>query len=157
MPAKEYTVGIPIATVLFLALIAAALYTVATSSPSKAELRDESALVIRELRMRADEFIPPNNDDPTGPTLFAESDRYLTNLRVYGLTAPDQQRRVVDTLEQIRQDLRTRPIVVHFHYPKRVDNPEDSPSATPSAEQRPEPFKTVRINAPLPDTPGAER
>jgi len=150
MPAKEYTVGIPIATVIFLGLIVAAFVTLGQRTPSDAELRDESALVVRELRERGAAFLPPNNDDQTGPTVYASGGETVTTVRVYGLIAPDLQRRTVAILRDIRTDLQTRPITIHFHYPREVDREDSSsPSVTPSVDEEPQPFRTVRITATL--------
>lgn len=146
MPAKEYTVGIPIATVIFLTLIVLAFVHLNSIKPNETELRDESVLVIRELRQRSQDFIPPNNDDLTGPTLFAESDEFFTTIRVYGLISPERQNALIDNLRTIRTDLETRPILVHFHYPKQTRADNDSPSVTPNADERPEPFRTVRVD-----------
>lgn len=153
MPAKEYTVGIPIATVIFLGLIVAAFVTLGQRTPSESELRDESALVVRELRERGADFLPPNNDDQTGPTVYASGGETVTTVRVYGLIAPDLQRRTVAILRDIRSALQTRPITLHFHYPREVDRSSASPSVTPSVNEQPQPFRTVRITATL--EPGA--
>ncbi len=149
MPAKEYTIGIPVATVIFVSLIVAAFWVLGQRQLSGSELQAETNMVVRELRDRA-EFIPPNNENLSAPVVEARASERLTIIRVYGLVPPDLQRRTEEILREIRRDTGARPIVLHFHHVKALpDWPEDAPSRPLTVAESPEPFRTVRIAGPI--------
>jgi hypothetical protein len=144
--AREYTIGIPVATVLFIVLIVLSYRMLFSAMPNEAELRAESVRLVEELRERGASFLPPNNDDPTDVSLFAESQTHTTILHVYGLIDPRLQAELLGIVQSVRDEVLARPIVVLFYYAREVPPPEEGVrSRRPSARDNPEPFRTERV------------
>jgi|GEM_PF-6827618 len=145
MGAREYIIGIPVATVIFLVLTVAAYRTLFTTMPGADDLRAESAAVYNLVRERAVAFIPPTNDDPLTPNLVVESDEQNVILRVYGLINPERQRELVELVRTARQQVGSRPVTVYFYYPLEVPMNERGQPLAPTVETSPEPFRVERV------------
>lgn len=143
--AREYTIGIPVATVLFVILTVLAYRTLFSAMPSRAELVRESQAVYVASRERANAFIPPDNADPMTPNLEVESEEHTTILRVYGLISPDRQNDFVSIVRDVRTELEARPVLLYFHYPRAAPNAADGTPLSPTVATRPEPFRTERV------------
>lgn len=143
---KAYTIGIPVATVLFLALIVGSLMYVRSQSPHKSELASESETVLRFVRDELS-YVPKVNADKTGVTVYIDADLNVTTLRVHGLMNRPYQQELVDRLVSGRSQNQWRSIVVHFHYPEsRPDVAGDADMITmPTHEEQPAPFRTERL------------
>lgn len=143
--AREYTIGIPIATVIFLVLTVLAYAMLFRAMPSASELSAESAAVYEASRARAVAFIPPDNADPMTPNVEVESDEQSTIIRVYGLINPERQREFISIVREVRTELGARPVVVHFHYPLAVPLGADGEPLAPTVSEKPAPFRTERV------------
>jgi hypothetical protein len=143
--AREYTIGIPIATVIFLVLTVLAYRMLFTSLPNSEELRQEAVAVYNESRARAVAFIPPSNADPMTPNLNVKSDEQNVQLRVYGLINPRKQDRFVEIVRGVRKDLGSRPVVVYFHYPRAAPRGDDGEPLSPTVATAAEPFRIERL------------
>jgi hypothetical protein len=143
--AREYLIGIPVATVIFLVLTVAAYRTLFTTMPGVADLRAESLAVYTLVRERAVAFIPPTNDDPMTPNMAVESDEQNVIIRVYGLISPERQRDLLAIVRTARDELETRPVTVYFYYPLEVPLNDRGEPLAPTVETSPEPFRVERV------------
>lgn len=142
---KAWTIGVPIAIVIFITLLIVAFMGLRTSTPPKAELDAESAAVIAALREQVD-FIPPDNADKSFITIYAESDLAVTTLRIHAVPHRPQQDRIIDTLRQIRAGLRSRPIVIKFLRAEVVPPDPAAPGSRPkSFADDPAPIREERV------------
>lgn len=143
---KAYTIGIPIATVLFLSLLIGSLFYIGSNKQPKTELKSESAAVLTDLRDQL-AFIPRVNADKTAVTTYLDADPNVTTIRVHGLMSRDLQTKLRDHLATARQSNNWRPVVIHFHYPEQ--RPPSSPGQEliemPTHTEHPQPFRTEKL------------
>ncbi len=139
---KAYTIGIPIAVVVFLGLMALAFVLLQGQRPDAAAQEAEASMLVAETRARAPELVPPDNADPMLPTLYAEPDEAFTLVRVHGVLVQQRQEALLDVLRELRTSgAAERPIRVEFHYPEQVPEGVEIPTSTTS----PEPIRVVNL------------
>ncbi len=142
---KSWTVGIPIAIVIFTILFIMAIVGLRSNTTGKAELDRESAAIIAALRAQVD-FIPPDNADQTYITIYGESDLVATTIKIHGVPHRPQQDVIINTLRAIRATLNARPIVIAFYRAEIVvPNPDAPESQTRSFADDPKPIRTERV------------
>lgn len=138
---KAYTIGIPIATAVFVVLIVLAIVSI-NRSPVGGRA-DEVGRMLQALRLEHD-FLPYTNDDETGPVLRSETGTGLNNIMVYGVLRPDYQDAILETLRVQRREMGAGPIQVRFFYPLVVEAVEGGPAVKGYATD-PAPIRTERL------------
>jgi hypothetical protein len=140
-----YTVGAPIAVVLFVALLIGATLAVRSKAPTGSERREQEQQVVEVLRTEMPQVIPADNSELAGVTVYAEAALEVVTIRVHGVMNPNLQN---DTLREARAEGVFTSAVVRFHYPEA--RPEgldpDSPGARiPIHSESPQPFREIRL------------
>ncbi|MFG0291974.1 MAG: hypothetical protein ACF8MJ_02340 [Phycisphaerales bacterium JB050] len=143
-----YTVGAPIAVVLFIALLIGATIAVRSKAPTGSERREQEQKVVEVLRTEMPQVVPPDNTDLTGVTIYAEAALEVVTIRVHGVMSPRLQNQIADTLREARAEGVFGNAVLRFHYPEA--RPEgldpDSPAARiPIHNESPQPFREIRL------------
>ena len=142
---KAWTIGVPIAIVIFITLLIVAFMGLRTSTPTKAALDTESAAIIAALREQVD-FIPPDNTDKSFITIYAESDIVATTIKVHAVPHRPQQDKIIEALRGIRAALNARPIVIRFYRAEIVVPDPNAPnSQTKSFTDDPAPLREERV------------
>lgn len=144
----SYTVGVPIAVVLFITLLIGAVILVRSTAPTGSERRAQEQRVVEAVRERMPQVIPTDNAEPTGVTVYAEHALGVTTLRVYGVLRRDLQGEVIDAIRAARPDLGTDSIVVEFYYPEARPeglDPDSAAARIPTSDESPEPFRIERL------------
>ncbi len=143
-----YTIGAPVAIVLFIALLVGAIFAVRTKTPTGSERRAQEQQVVEVLRTEMPQVIPPDNSELAGVTVYAEATLQVVTIRVHGVMDPILQNEIADHLRQARADGVFFSAVLRFHYPEA--RPEgldpDSPGARiPIHSESPQPFREIRL------------
>lgn len=144
----SYTVGVPIAVVLFITLLIGAVIAVRSTAPTGSERRAHEQRVVEVLRDRLPLVFPADNSEPTGVTAYAEQALGVTTLRVHGVLRRDLQGEVLDAIRAARPDLGADSIVVEFYYPEARPeglDPDSPASRIPTSDESPEPFRIERL------------
>jgi hypothetical protein len=139
--------GVPIAIVLFLALLAVSLVLTLGRAPSAAEAEGEAVQLLTQVFTQTDLFPDPaDNPDKTEPTIYPEPERNVIVFKVHGVLGIEDQNRLLAVLTEARREEQTRPVVVRFHYPEAFEPDPNAPkSRTPIYADDPTVLREVRL------------
>jgi len=143
-----YTVGAPIATVLFISLLIGSVLVIRSTMPTGSERRDREQVVTELLREQMPMVFPPDNAQLAGVTLYAEAGMNVVTIRVHGVLDRDLQAQIIQTLREARSEGTLPSAVVEFYYPEA--RPEgitpDSPAMRiPIHSESPQAFRTEQL------------
>jgi len=143
-----YTVGAPIATVLFISLLIGSIVVIRGNMPTGSERRDREQVVTELLREQMPMVFPPDNAQLAGVTLYAEAGIDVLTIRVHGVLNRDLQAQIIQTLREARSEGTLSSAVVEFYYPEA--RPEgiapDSPAMRiPIHSESPQAFRIEQL------------
>jgi len=113
-----YTVGAPIAVILFVSLLIGSILVIRSTMPTGSERRDREQAVTELLRERMPRVFPADNSQLAGVTLYAEAGLDVVTIRVHGVLNRDLQAQVIETLREARAEGDLPSAVLEFHYPE---------------------------------------
>ncbi len=113
-----YTVGAPVAIVLFVSLLIGSVIVVRSMTPTGSERREREQVVTALLRDRMPEVFPPDNSELAGVTLYAEAGMDVVAIRVHGVLDRGLQERVIQMLREARASGDLPSSVLEFYYPE---------------------------------------
>jgi hypothetical protein len=143
-----YTVGAPVAIVLFVALLIGSVIVVRSSTNTGAERREQERAVVEVLRTDMPQIFPPDNAELAGVTVYAEAGMDVVSIRIHGLLDRRLQERVIATLREARAEGTFGSAIVKFHYPEARPeglDPDSDAARIPIYDESPEPFREVRL------------
>ncbi|MFU8829409.1 MAG: hypothetical protein ACNA8P_08245 [Phycisphaerales bacterium] len=144
----SYTVGVPVAAVLFISLLIGAILLVRTNMPTQGERRAQAQAAVEVLRDRMPLVYPPDNTQLAGVTAYAETTMGITTLRIHGVLDRNLQAATIETMREAASELGASSIILEFYYPQERPeglNPDASPSRIPIHSESPEPFRVERL------------
>jgi hypothetical protein len=143
-----YTVGAPIAVVLFVSLLIGSVLVIRSTMPTGSERRDREQVVTELLRDQMPTVFPPDNAQLAGVTLYAEAGIDVVTIRVHGVLDRGLQSQIIQTLREARSDGTLPSAVVEFYYPEaRPEGIEpDSPGTRiPIHSESPKAFRVEQL------------
>ena len=143
-----YTVGAPIAIVLFVSLLIGSIIVVRSMTSTGADRRDQEQAVVSVLRTEMAEVFPPDNSQPLGVTVYAEAGMDVVSIRIHGLLDPALQNTVIAELREARAEGVFGSAVVKFHYPEARPeglDPDSAAARIPIHSESPDPFREIRL------------
>jgi hypothetical protein len=143
-----YTIGAPIATVLFIALLIGSIIVVRGRTLTGSERRDQEQRVVELLREGMPEVFPIDNSELAGVTVYAEAGLDVVSIRIHGVLDPRLQNTVADELREARAEGVFGSAVLKFYYPEARPEglPPDSPAMRiPIHSESPQPFREIRL------------
>jgi len=143
-----YTVGAPVAIVLFVSLLIGSVIVVRGMTNTGAQQREQERAVVEVLRTEMEQVFPPDNSELTGVTVYAEAGIDVVSVRIHGLLDRRLQDRAVELLREARGEGAFGSAIVKFHYPEARPegmDPDSDAARIPIHDESPEPFREVRL------------
>lgn len=144
----SYTVGAPVAIVLFVALLIGSIIVVRANTNTGAERRAQEEAIVALLRTDMPMVFPADNSQPAGVTLYAEAGMDVVSIRIHGVLDPALQNTVIEQLRAARAEGVFGSAIVKFYYPEARPeglDPDAGASRIPIHSESPEPFREVRL------------